>query len=128
MTAEGCEKTVVVVDDDSAIREALADLLGDEGYSVVTAADGQKALDALRTPPPARPCLILLDLMMPVMSGAQFYREQQGDPELKSIPVCVLSADGNVREKAASFGGEYLAKPVRIEDVLTVVERHCKTR
>jgi CheY-like chemotaxis protein len=118
-----CERVVLVVDDDAAIRESLADLLGDEGYNVVTAMNGVDALQKLRAR--VRPCVILLDLMMPVMNGQQFYIEQQQDPELASIPVVVISADGNVRQKAVPFGGEYLAKPVRIETVLTVVERHC---
>jgi CheY-like chemotaxis protein len=120
-----CERVVYVVDDDQGIREVLAELLGDEGYSVVTATNGQEALDKLRGEPSCKPCVILLDLMMPVMSGSQFYVEQQADPELASIPVVVISADGNVHRKAAQFGGEYLAKPIRIETVLHAIQRHC---
>ena len=116
---------MLVVDDDPAIREALADLLGDEGYRVVTAMNGVEALDKLREPSQARPCVILLDLMMPLMNGHQFFAEQQQDKALASIPIVVISADGGVRQKAAAFGGEYLAKPVRIETVLEVVQRHC---
>jgi CheY-like chemotaxis protein len=119
-----CERLVYVVDDDRAIRESLADLLGDEGYTVVTAQDGQDALDKLRNNH-GRPCVILLDLMMPVMTGWQFFTEQQRDPALKEIPVVVISADGNVQLKAKPFGGEFLPKPVRLESVLDVIERHC---
>jgi CheY-like chemotaxis protein len=121
-----CERVVFVVDDDPAIRESLADLLADEGYSVVTAINGAEALDKLRRPSQARPCVILLDLMMPLMNGQQFYAEQQQDARLASIPIVVISADGRVKQKASAFGGEYLAKPVRIETVLEVVERHCQ--
>jgi len=120
-----CERTVLVVDDDSAIRDSLADLLSDEGYHVVTAVNGAEALDQLRHLSGGRPCVILLDLMMPIMTGAQFYREKQRDPALAEIPVVVISADGNVQQKAIGFGGEYLAKPIRIETVLGAVERHC---
>jgi CheY-like chemotaxis protein len=120
-----CERVVLVVDDDPAIREALADLLADEGYRVVTAMNGVEALDKLREPSQARPCVILLDLMMPHMNGHQFFAEQQQDRTLASIPIVVISADGALRQKAVAFGGEYLAKPVRIETVLEVVERHC---
>jgi CheY-like chemotaxis protein len=120
-----CERVVLVVDDDPAIREALADLLGEEGYRVVTAMNGVEALDKLREPSQARPCVILLDLMMPLMNGHQFFAEQQQDRTLASIPIVVISADGSLRQKAAAFGGEFLAKPVRIETVLAVVERHC---
>jgi CheY-like chemotaxis protein len=120
-----CSRLVLIVDDDSAIRETLADLLGEEGYRVITAANGADALQKLRAPERIRPCVILLDLMMPVMSGQQFYSHHQQDPELASIPVVVISADRNVKQKAASFGGEYLAKPIRIETVLGALERHC---
>jgi two-component system chemotaxis response regulator CheY len=120
-----CERVVLVVDDDASIREALADLLGEEGYRVETAGNGVEALDKLRRPLQPRPCVILLDLMMPIMNGQQFYSEQQRDPALSNIPIVVISADSNVRQKSSSFGGEYLAKPVRLETVLGVVERHC---
>jgi CheY-like chemotaxis protein len=119
-----CERIVLVVDDDHAIRDTLADLLGDEGYQVITAMNGVDALTELRRLP-ERPCVILLDLMMPIMSGAQFYAELERDPALAEIPVVVISADGNVQQKAQRFGGEYLAKPIRIETVLGAVERHC---
>ncbi|MCU1280778.1 MAG: Response regulator receiver protein [bacterium] len=120
-----CDRLVFVVDDDTAIRESLADLLIEEGYKVVTAQNGQDALDKLRLAAPGMPCVILLDLMMPVMTGSQFYAEQQKDPALASIPVVVISADGNVGARSRAFGGDYLTKPVRIETVLGAVERHC---
>ena len=122
--AKQCDHMVLVVDDDPDIRESLSDVLTDEGYQVVTAVDGRDALDKLRGPG-VSPCVILLDLMMPVMSGVQFYAEKQSDPKLSWIPVVIVSADGNVRLKASSLGGEYIAKPVRIEQVLDVVQRHC---
>lgn len=124
MTA-ACAKTIFVVDDDKAIRETLADLLQDEGYTVVTATNGQDALQKLRADPSRRPCVIILDLMMPVMNGADFYSAQQRDPDLSSIPVVVTSADGHVSVKSKPFGGEYLAKPIRFETVLDMIERHC---
>src|SRR5258708_3470752 len=123
-----CEKLVLVVDDDETIRESLADLLTDEGYHIVTATNGAEALDKLRGPARAHPCLILLDLMMPVMNGQQFYDEKQRDPELTSIPVVVISADANIKQKAIPFGGEFLAKPVRIETILEAIARHCPGR
>ncbi len=73
----------------------------------------------------ARPDLILLDLMMPIMDGWQFRREQAQDPSLSAIPVVVLSADGNVRQKAASLHADgYLQKPVDVENLLEVIQRH----
>jgi CheY-like chemotaxis protein len=117
-------RLVLIVDDDLAIREALGDVLRDEGYEVLIAADGQDALDKLRQSGEA-PCIILLDLMMPIMTGSQFYAEQQRDPSLRDIPVVVISADGNLRQKAQPFGGRYLAKPVKVDAVLNVVEQNC---
>lgn len=118
------QRVLYVVDDDVAIRETRADLLRDEGYTVITAANGQEALDQLRHGS-GPPCLIILDLMMPIMSGDEFYREKQLDPQLAEIPVVVISADGNLARKASSLGGQYLAKPVRLDVVIDTVERHC---
>ncbi len=118
------QRIILVVDDDAAIRETLADLLTEEGYAVITAANGEDALAKLRAVDRA-PCVILLDLMMPVMSGAEFYRELRGDPSLGKPPVVVISADGNVQKKAQAFDGEYLAKPVKIDPVLAKIEQHC---
>jgi CheY-like chemotaxis protein len=125
MKPASCNHVVLVVDDDASIRETLVDLLADEGYRVVTAMNGVEALDKLSEPSQARPCVILLDLTMPLMNGHQFFVEQQQDRALASIPVVVISADGAVRNKAALFGGEYLSKPVRIERVLEAIGRHC---
>lgn len=116
---------VVVVDDDTPVRETLVELLVDEGYAVVSAGDGREALDKLQISGAQTPCLILLDLMMPVMTGAQFRHEQQLDPKLAAIPVCLISADGNLRKKAESLGCDFLEKPVRIEQIIGVVEHHC---
>jgi CheY-like chemotaxis protein len=123
--ATDCQRMVLVVDDDASIRESLADLLGDEGYRVQTATNGAEALSLLRAPALPRPCVILLDLMMPVMNGQQFYVEQQRDPLLATIPIVVISADKNVALKASGFQGEYLPKPVRLDTVLGVLGRHC---
>jgi CheY-like chemotaxis protein len=115
-------KTILVVEDDAATREALAMILSAEGFTVVGAANGQEALGRLRSD--VRPDLILLDLMMPVMDGWQFRREQAKDPALAAIPVVVLSADGNVHQKAASLKtADYLQKPVDAENLLEVIRR-----
>jgi CheY-like chemotaxis protein len=121
---EDCAHLVLVVDDDRDIRESLADLLGDEGYRVVTASDGQEALEILRQLD-GQPCVILLDLMMPIMSGAELHAEMAADPKLATIPVVVISADASVKQKAAALGSEYLAKPMHFDRVLHAVERYC---
>lgn len=117
-------RLLLVVDDDPAIRESLADLLHDEGYVVMTAVNGKDALARLRASD-SQPCVILLDLTMPVMSGPEFYDELRSDPSLADIPVVVISADGTARSKVQAMGPEFIAKPVKIETVLTAVEHHC---
>lgn len=118
-------KTVLVVDDDRDIRDVLTDALETEGYRVVTAADGQSALECLRSGA-ERPCVILLDLMMPRMDGIQFQTELLNDPELSRIPVVVLSADPSaiVAAKSLNFAGS-LRKPVPLEALLAAVHAHC---
>lgn len=116
---------VLIVEDDFDIREVLADVLEEEGYVVAEAANGYEALEVLRRPD-ARPRLILLDLMMPVMSGWQFVAEQRQDPELSSIPVVIVSADGNLQQKATSLGAQgYLRKPIEIDLLLDSVRQYC---
>ena len=76
---------ILVVDDDPDIRDSLREVLEDEGYGTSCVANGREALDFLRSG--KRPCVILLDLMMPVMDGWQFLEEQKRDPALAAIPV-----------------------------------------
>jgi CheY-like chemotaxis protein len=122
---EKATKTVLVVEDDADIREALSQILEFEGYHVVCAANGQEALSYLKDS--EKPGLILLDLMMPVMDGWQFRAEQQKDNKISDVPVIIVSADGRVYQKAAAIGAAgYLRKPVELETLLTAVEKHCK--
>jgi len=118
-------KTVLVVDDDRDIRDVLTDALEAEGYRVITAPDGQEALDWLRAST-VRPCVILLDLMMPRMDGLQFRTEQLNEPLLAAVPVIVLSADPSViaTAKSLNFAGS-LRKPVPLEALLAAVHAHC---
>jgi PAS domain S-box-containing protein len=115
---------VMLVDDDAMIRESFAEVLADEGYRVVTAADGAEALRRLRTG--ALPRVIFLDLMMPAMDGPTFRAEQTRDPTLAAIPVVVMSAAGDVAKRSVALGAaETLRKPVRYEALLALVERFC---
>ncbi len=82
---------ILVVDDDTDLRESLGDVLRDEGYEVTLAANGQEALDLL--PGLERPCAVVLDIAMPVMSGTEFYRAMSAMPALADIPVAVLTCD-----------------------------------
>ena len=91
---------VLVVDDDALIRDTLATALGDEGYMVRVAADGQAALTVCRS---WRPDIIVLDLMMPVMDGPTFRAAQRSIAATAQIPVIVLSAAHDVQRRAAGL-------------------------
>jgi CheY-like chemotaxis protein len=117
---------VLLVEDDGDIRECVAEVLEEEGYAVASVGNGREALDHLRSEAQLPPCLIILDLMMPVMDGWQFRLEQLKDPLLASIPVVVLTADGNALSNASAMhAAGALTKPVRLEHLLGEVARHC---
>ncbi len=117
-------KSILIVDDDADVREMLGQFFAIEGYAVATAGNGREALEQLRRAEHLAD-LILLDLMMPVMDGWQFRLEQQRDPRLASIPVVVLSAVYNARERAALLGAvDYMQKPVEFDKLIETAERH----
>jgi CheY-like chemotaxis protein len=112
----------LIVDDDQAIREALSDALELEGYRVVGVEHGAAAMRHLETG--ARPCLILLDLMMPVMDGKAFRSAMLGEPALMDIPVVVITA-GGPQTAAAMNALNVLHKPLSMNTVMDVVKEHC---
>jgi CheY-like chemotaxis protein len=122
MTAS--KQTVLIVDDDPGIRDAMSDVLLDEGYPVATAGDGMEALDYLRTNPP--PGVILLDWMLPRCYGAQIRAEQLRDPRLAGIPTVLITADPKIQDKTGMLDmHEHLAKPLELTRLLEVVQRYC---
>jgi len=112
---------VLVVEDDEDIRDVISVLLQEFGYGVIIAKNGVEALARLRSA--ARlPCVILLDLWMPVMDGWQFREEQQKDASLAAIPVVALSGAG----EGSTFDAEaHLLKPVQFDPLVSTVERFC---
>ncbi len=113
-------RSLLVVEDDADIREALDGLLSMEGFRVAGCSNGREALDWLRASP--KPDIILLDLMMPIMDGWQFRVAQKDDPELATIPVLALSADSTA--KAAAIDAEaYLKKPVDYDTLIATIDR-----
>ncbi|HEX7127362.1 MAG TPA: response regulator [Thermodesulfobacteriota bacterium] len=122
-SAHHAGRSVLVVEDDPDIQQTLAFALQMAGYTVTLAGDGAEAMRHMRS---ALPCLVLLDLVMPVMDGWQFRAAQQQDPTLAAVPVVVLSADGRVRQKATTLGvAGYLEKPIDLDALLAAVRRHC---
>jgi CheY-like chemotaxis protein len=114
--------TILIVEDDFDVRESLSEALRDEGYAIECAVDGEQALEYLRNG--GRPGLILLDLMMPRMSGSEFRMVQKVDPQLQHLPVVLLSADGAMEEKAKALQTDgALRKPIDLEQLLQVIER-----
>lgn len=116
--------TILIVEDDFDVRDSLADILEDEGFTVATASDGEYALAYLRDNP--APALIVLDWMMPRCDGAQFRERQQRDPALAKIPVLLLTADPRVEAKKSALDvADFLTKPVKLDKLLAIVRKHC---
>ncbi|MDQ3881408.1 MAG: response regulator [Chloroflexota bacterium] len=115
---------VLIVDDDHGVRGVLAQILEDEGHVVRTATNGLEALEALRSS--VRPCLILLDLMMPVMNGWEFMSRRDQERDIATIPVVVISADQGASAKAAAIGAvDCLEKPLDLNRLIDTVGRYC---
>lgn len=112
--------TVLLVEDDLDIAEAMIDVLVDEGYLVAHASNGREALDLLHHH--LDPSVILLDLMMPEMDGSEFRAAQLLEPELASIPVVVLSADRKAAETARRLGvRDFAVKPLAPDQLVWLV-------
>ncbi|HET8732720.1 MAG TPA: response regulator [Anaeromyxobacteraceae bacterium] len=116
--------TIVVVDDDTDLRETLGELLVDEGYDARLFENGRAALDFLRRADDD-PQLILLDLMMPEMNGWQFREEQLKDDRLRDIPVVVMTASRALEEESLT-AREILYKPIGLGELISAVERNAR--
>ena len=112
---------MLVVEDDADSREMLGFALELHGFRPVLASDGVDALEQLRD---ERPCVILLDLMMPRMNGWEFRATQLQDQAHRDIPVVVLSAAGKAAESVPADA--YLQKPINMDAVLSAVRAHCR--
>jgi CheY-like chemotaxis protein len=111
-------RTVLIIDDHDDIRAILREVLEEEGYHVLVAANGEEGLAVLRRA--SRPCVVLLDLMMPVMDGWQFLDAARQDDELRTVPVIVLTA---ARDKLSLPGvAAFFRKPVDPYDLLNALE------
>jgi len=125
------DKTVLVVDDEPNVRDYLAQILRDAGFNVVTARDGDEALDLVRREPPD---FISLDLVMPRKSGHKLLYELRKDKRLSRIPVVVVTAHAQdelgkddlqdiMQNRVISGPGTYLEKPVKPLDYVRCVQR-----
>lgn len=123
MTTSRSNKKILIVDDHREIRQVMAELLEINGYQVAGAANGREALALLEEHEP--PCLILLDLMMPVMNGWEFLAELRGREDLAGLPVVVVSAyeDRAPRDQVQAV----IKKPIEFPRLLRQVEIFCGT-
>lgn len=108
-------KTILVVDDEDDVRESLQEALADEGYHVVLARNGKEALGLL--PVLERPCAIILDIIMPVMSGPEFYEAMRANPVLADIPVVISTSDPS----RAPGPLPVVKKPVNLDRLLSTL-------
>ena len=114
-------KSILIIEDNFEIRESLKIALEMEGFSVFLAENGKIGLEKLAVIP--TPCVILLDLMMPVMNGWEFIEIISKDIMLSTIPIIVVSAFGekNTNPKPSA----YIQKPIDLDALLSAVSKHC---
>ncbi len=118
-------QTVLVVEDHADLREMLAVMLQSEGFAVETASNGAEALAVLRH---ARPAVILLDLMMPVMSGDEFRQRQLADPATADVPViCMTAAHDGPQRAERIHATRYFQKPVDFDSLIEAVRQLART-
>jgi CheY-like chemotaxis protein len=116
--------TVLVVDDDATIRQFIEMALSDQGYRVLTAENGQEALEIILR---SRPGLILLDMRMPVMDGWGFAEAYRAAPP-PHVPIVVLTAARDAEASAREIAADaWLAKPFDLRDLLGLIQRFAQT-
>jgi CheY-like chemotaxis protein len=114
-------RSILLVEDDAGIRESVAECLEAEGYAVAPVSNGAEALTFLRNA--ARPDLIVCDLVMPVMDGAELIAQLAADHALAGIPVVLMSAAAPSSTMPLPRADGYLPKPFELDDLLDTVER-----
>ena len=114
---------VLVVDDDSAVRRMILLLLSSEGYETESANDGAEALVVMRQ---RRPCLVLLDINMPLMDGWEFRQQQLKDPALADVPVVCMTGIVHPEDVERILAVPCLGKPVHFSSLIRAVEKHCR--
>lgn len=114
--------TLLLVEDDSGIRESVAECLDAEGYRVQSTSNGEEALAWLRAG--GRADLVVLDLVMPVLNGAEFLDALRADPALRTVPVVLMTAAMPAPGMPVPHADGYLPKPFELADLLDAVARH----
>jgi two-component system chemotaxis response regulator CheY len=117
-------KTILLVEDDPDIREVTAEILRESGYEVREAEDGEDALDQLHHMDEV-PCLVLLDLSMPVMTGQELLQQLKKSDRFASLPVVVVSGAGWTHADVPD-ANEFINKPPSVAALLKVVKEFCE--
>jgi len=120
MTNPNPSHTVLIVEDEEDLRELMCDALEMRGYHVVTATEGADALRKIEDI--GRPCVILLDLLMPGMNGWDFFAKVRERPELSSVPVIVHSSAST---RAPEGVTRVVQKPLAFEMLVSIVREYC---
>ena len=115
-------RTILVGEDDPGILESLVECLATEGFDVLPARNGADGLARLRA---RRPNLVVLDLVMPVMNGAEFLDAVSHDAALRDVPVLLMTAALPAEGAELPRASGYLPKPFELGELLDAVERHC---
>ncbi len=114
-------QSILIVEDEPTIRENLKTLLELEGYRVYAANNGDEGLQVLRNMP--RPCLVLLDLLMPVMNGMEFMQAKSHEDAIAAIPVCIVS--GVAENPELPGASAFVKKPIEFDGLLKFVRQYC---
>ena len=123
-TQRGDRHRVLLVDDYPTIRKAIASHLRHLGSDVVVAANGEEAIAHLRAG--CRPCVVILDLMMPLVNGYDVLAHIRAQRELDGTSVIAISADPDQHHAAVAAGAvAFLVKPMKFDELNTAVERYC---
>jgi CheY-like chemotaxis protein len=120
MTKDVTKHTVLVVEDEEDLREMMREALELNGYAVITADEGHRALAQLSRI--EHLCLVLIDLLMPGMNGWELLQELRARPEFDQLPVVVYSS---VSERAPKGATRVLQKPLSFGELLSTVREYC---
>lgn len=117
---------ILIIEDEAGIRDTFKDLLEMEGFNVFTAENGREGLRMLQEI--GDPCLILLDLMMPIMNGWEFLEMLKNNHKslMASVPITVISAASDVAAIQENYGCQVLRKPLGIDRLAALAHEHCQ--